>query len=100
MASRKPNSRVRALTENASTPATPTKHGKRGSRKHSEYHGIEAIRSENFRAYVFERSGTLYRLVDRHATMSWVTGVTRAIRICAGVDEEAAAKHGTFFHGM
>ena len=48
---RMPNSRVRPLTENASTPATPTTEIKqRHGRKPAEYDRIQPIRRQHFRA--------------------------------------------------
>jgi len=67
IANRTPNSRVRALTENANTRGNANERDRQSNgRKDTEHYGVETIRGENFGANVFERGGTLNGLVDRH----------------------------------
>ena len=93
IASRMPNSRVRALTENASTPATPTTAM------------VSATMAKPPKTMVFKRSGvsTSARTSSRVAARStgWSTersrmvrviGRDQGVRIRSNVDEEAAAK--------
>src|SRR5437660_5947439 len=99
-ASRMPNSRVRALTENASTPPTPT----------TAIANATAANTPN--TSEFKRSGvsTSARMSSRVAACSnrlicgYVANHLRdrrdeRIRIYAGVDEKATAKHWTLFKG-
>ena len=73
MASRTPNSRVRALTQNASTPATPTTAIKqRDTREAREHERVQALGRQHLGAHVLERRGALHRLIrpkarGRHA---------------------------------
>ena len=66
MASRMPNSRVRALTENASTPATPTTAiSSATAGEAAEDERVQAVRRQHFGAHVLERRRLLHRLVGR-----------------------------------
>jgi len=59
-----PNSRVRALTEKASTPATPTTAMASATRgEAAEDERVQALRREHLRPDVFERGRPLDRLV-------------------------------------
>src|SRR5229473_6550008 len=71
--------------------------GKSYGRKDTEHNGVETIRSENFGANVFEGSGAFDGLVRRHVANDPRDWRDERIRICAGVDEKAAAKHWTLF---
>src|SRR5437762_3936200 len=73
--------------------------GKSDGRKDTEHHGVETIRSENFGANVFEGSGAFNGLVDRHVADDPRDRRDERIGVCAGVDEEAAAKDWTLFKG-
>ena len=76
-ASRTPNSRVRALTENASTPATPTTAiEQRDAGESREHEGVQPLRRQHLRAHVLERRGALHRLVRRQ--------ISRMTRVTAG----------------
>ena len=68
IASRMPNSRVRPLTENASTPATPTTAiDSATAAKHAEHQCVQTIRREHFRADIFKRRRMLHGLIGGHA---------------------------------
>src|ERR1700674_4077904 len=71
--------------------------GKSDGRKDTEHDCVETIRSENFGANVFERSGPLNGWVARHVANDPRDRRDERIRICAGVDEEATAKDWTLF---
>src|SRR5713226_3958293 len=73
--------------------------GKSDGRKDTEHNCVETIRSENFRANVFEGSGAFNRLVDRHVANDASDRRDERVRICAGVDEKATAKDWTLFNG-
>ena len=66
IASRMPNSRVRALTENASTPATPTTAiASATAGEAAEHERVQPIRREHFGAHVVQRRRALDRLIGR-----------------------------------
>ena len=61
-----PNSRVRPLTENASTPATPTIGDRERDRgEPAEHDRVQPVRRQHFGAHVFERRRALDRLIGR-----------------------------------
>ena len=63
-ASRTPNSRVRALTENASTPATPTTAISSATPANPEStKRVQPLGRQHLGAHVRERRGALHRLV-------------------------------------
>jgi hypothetical protein len=78
-ASRTPNSRVRALTENDSTPAT-TDDGdqQRDAGKSGEHECVQPLGREHFRAHVFQRCCALERLIRGEAVDHPVTAGTIA----------------------
>ena len=66
IARRTPNSRVRALTENASTPATPTTAiVERDAGEPAEHQRVQPIRRQHLGADVLERRRALHRLIRR-----------------------------------
>ena len=68
IARRTPNSRVRALTENASTPATPTTAIVSHAGQSAEDERVQPIRRKNFRSHILERRGLLHRLFRRQVS--------------------------------
>ncbi len=63
-AMRMPNSRVRPLTENASTPATPIdRNRQRDHREQAEHRRVQPIRRQHLGADVIERRRLLHRLI-------------------------------------
>src|ERR1700731_2178771 len=73
--------------------------GKGDGRKDTEHNCVETIRSENFGANVFEGSGALNGLVGGHVAKDASDRRDERVRICAGMDEKAAAKDWTLFKG-
>ena len=58
---------MRALTENASTPATPTTAISSATPANPDKHErVQPLRRQHFGAHVLERRGALHRLVRRH----------------------------------
>ena len=65
-ASRMPNSRVRALTENASTPGDADhRNQQRDAGEAGEDERVQPLRRQHLGAHVFERRGSLDRLIRR-----------------------------------
>src|SRR5260370_3450058 len=90
---------ARACTDGEGENASDADEGKGKSdgRKDTEHNCVETIRSENFGANVFEGSGAFNGLVDRHVANDACDRRDERVRIGAGVDEEASAKHWTLF---
>ena len=92
IASRMPNSRVRALTENASTPATPTTAiMQRHAGEAAEDQRVQPIRREHFGAHVLERRRPLDRLIGRQLADDARDRRHQRVRIGPRVHEQAAA---------
>ena len=92
IASRTPNSRVRALTENASTPATPTTAISSATPgEAAEHERVDAIRRQHFGADVVERRRALHRLIARQLANDLRHRRHERVRIDLGVDEQPPA---------
>src|SRR6266852_2479818 len=91
--------RARADGEGENASDADQGNGKSDGRKDTEHNCVETIRSENFRANVFEGSGAFNGLVDRHVANDACDGRDERVRICARVDEKATAKDWTLFKG-
>ena len=92
IASRMPNSRVRALTENASTPATPTTAiEQRDAGEAAEHQRVQPVRRQHFGADVFQRRRLLDRLVGREIADDARDRRHQRVRIGPRVHEQAAA---------
>jgi hypothetical protein len=90
-----PNSRVQALTENASTLATPmTAIQQCDPGEHAKDQGIQAVWREHFCTDVFERGSVLNGFFGGHFADNFRHRRHQRIRICSGVDQEVTAVHG------
>ena len=95
-----PNSRVRALTENANTPATPTTAISNATAcEHAKHQGVQAVWRKHFCADVFESGSVLNGFIRGHIPNNFRYRRYKRIRISGGVDEEVAAEHGRVCKG-
>jgi len=61
-------------------------------RESAEHHGVQPVRRQHFRAYVFQRGRALHRLVHGHVSHDARDRRHQRVRIHAGVHEQAPAK--------
>jgi len=92
-ASRMPNSRVRALTEDASTPANANyRDGESHRREYAKDHPVQSLRREYFRTDICQRGSVLHRLIRGHLPNNVRDRTDQRIRIYAAMDKEVASK--------
>ena len=89
-----PNSRVRALTENAKY-ARDANHGnqQRDHCEHAKDQGVQAVWSKHFCPDIFERGRVLNGFIGGHLADNLGYRRHQRIRICGGVDEEVTAEN-------
>src|SRR5713226_4994148 len=71
----------------------------RDSREHAEHQRVQTVRREHLSANVFESGGVLDGLIGGHVANNARDRWDERIRICARVDEKAAAKDCALFKG-
>ena len=99
-ASRMPNSRVRPLTENASTPATPTTAiEQRYGREAAEHQRVQPVRCEHLRADVFQRRRALHQLVRGHFANDTRDRRHQRVGVRVRVNEQTAVRRSPVRRG-